>query len=160
MALAAFGIFIPNGRFAWETEDQNVVPTVLVEIVSESEKVVRIRVVDAQRAFEAFDGLLFAFGRFFVERLRRGIIFVALLEIRSLIPIRAGDDVRFAVVIEVAEVCPFRPVLVAESGLLEGVKQIIISGAGDTAGEERRKDEREFVHAQSLSATGRTVKPD
>ena len=122
VAVAAFRILIPCREFARKSEDQNVVPTVLVEIVSEGEKVVRIRVVDAQRAFEAFDGLLLAFGRFFVERLRRGIIFVALLEIRSFIPIGTGDDVRFAVVIEVAEVCPFRPELVAEPGSSRGVR--------------------------------------
>ena len=43
------------------------------------------------------------------------------LEIGAFIPERAGDDVHFAVVIEVAEVCAFAPELVGELDFLEGV---------------------------------------
>jgi len=67
---------------------------------------------------------------------------VAFLEVRPFVPVWTGDDVWLAVVIEIAEVGAFAPEFVAEPGLLEGVEQIIFCKAGDTAGKERRENER------------------
>ena len=119
VALAAFWIFVPGRDFSGKTEDQNVVPPVLVEVVGEGEEIVRVSVVGAEGAFESFDGRLLAVRVLFLERLRGGIVFVAFLEVRSLIPIRARDDVHFGVVIEVAEIRAFAPELVAELDLFE-----------------------------------------
>src|SRR5207244_8816732 len=115
-ALAAFGIFIPGGDVAGKSDDQNVVPTVLVEIVGEGEKVVRVSVVRAQRAFEALNGLLAAVGLLLFKSLCCRVIFVAVLEVRPFVPIGTRNDVHPAVVIEIAEVGALAPELVAALG--------------------------------------------
>src|SRR5258708_2818668 len=50
--------------------------------------------------------------------------FVALLEFRALIPKRTRDDVRFAVVIEVADVGALRPELVGELDFFERMNAV------------------------------------
>ena len=119
VAFAALRVFIPGGDFAGETENQDVVPAVLIEIVSEREKVVRVGVVGAERAFETLDRFPCAVGLLQCERFRRRIVFVAFLVVRPLPPIGTGDDVRLAVVVEVAEAGAFAPELVGELDFLE-----------------------------------------
>src|SRR5206468_1510025 len=89
VSLAAFGILIPGGNFTGKPEDENVVPAVPVEIVSEGEEIVGVSVVAAERAFEALDGLLLAVGALFLEGLSRGIILVAFLKVGPFIPVGA-----------------------------------------------------------------------
>src|SRR6266545_8328890 len=45
VAFAALRVFIPGGDFAGKTENQDVVPALLIEIVGEREKVDRVGVV-------------------------------------------------------------------------------------------------------------------
>ena len=40
VACAAFGIFIPGRFLARKTDDQNIVPSIVVEIINEREKIV------------------------------------------------------------------------------------------------------------------------
>src|SRR6266542_81652 len=158
MTFAALRVLIPGGDITGETENQNVVPAVLVEIAGEGKKVVRISVVAAERPFKAVDGLLSALGVLFLEGLRRRIIFVAFLEVRPFIPERARNDVPFAVVVEVAEVRALAPELVAEPGLLKGVQKVIFAGDHERARQSNEEGQRKLVHGLSLSATVPTVK--
>src|SRR5262249_28128293 len=116
-----FGIFKPGGLFAGKSNDQDVVPAILVEVDAKSEKVIRIGIVDTQRAFESFDGLFASIGLFVFEGPRRRIIFVTLFKIGSFVPIRAGNDVHFSIVVKIAESRAFTPKLVAQLRFLEGM---------------------------------------
>ena len=40
--VATLRIFIPGRLFAWEADDQDIVPAVLIEIVSEGEEIIGI----------------------------------------------------------------------------------------------------------------------
>src|SRR5439155_5279661 len=146
MAVAALGILVPSGNFTGKPEDENVVPAVLVEIVGEGEEIVGVSVIAAECAFEALDGLLLAVGVLLLESLCGGIIFVAYLEVRPFIPVGAGDDVHFAVVIEIAEVGSFTPELVVELGFLEGVQEVILSGGERSGAKACGDQERDSFH--------------
>src|SRR5258706_3326431 len=126
MAFAAFGIFIPGSVLAGKTIDQNVRPAVVVEVIDKREKVVRIRVVDAERGFEGGDLLLGAIGFLVFERCVGGIILMAFFEIRPLIPVGAGHDVHFAVVVEVAKVGALAPEFVGQLDFFKGVKKMVL----------------------------------
>jgi hypothetical protein len=130
VAFAALRIFVPGGDFTGETENQYVVPAVLVEIVGECEKVVRVGIVGAKGPFETLEGFFRAIGFLQFERLRGRIVFVALPKVRPLPPIGTGNDVQLAVVIEVAEVGAFAPEFVGELDLLER-GQSVIFGPGE-----------------------------
>src|SRR5262245_59618305 len=53
MAFSAFGIFEPRSVLAGKADDQNVVPAILVEVISPGEKIIRVGVLGAERALEA-----------------------------------------------------------------------------------------------------------
>src|SRR5262245_14759046 len=118
----AFRVFVPVRRRAWKAEDENVIPAVLVEVVAEREKVVRVTVLLAEPAVETGYGHLghrpeLEFERCGTARrlaLVGRVVLVALLEVWPGPPIRTGDDVQFSVLVEVAEICAFAPELVAE----------------------------------------------
>ena len=50
---------------------------------------------------------------------------MAFLEVRAFPPVRAGDDVHFAVVIEIAEAGPFAPELVGKLNFFKAVNAVI-----------------------------------
>ena len=160
VAVGTLGILKPRGRFTRKADDQDVVPAVLVEIMSEREKIVRVFVFHSQRALETFDGLLGGVGRFAFEGLGGRIIFMPLCEIRSFIPIRAGDDVGLAVAIEVAERRAFAPELVGELGLLEGVQRIIPGEHGEAGDQKCCEAESCFIHGACLAESVVPVKRD
>ena len=89
MAFAAARIFIPGSILAGETVNQNVVPAVAIEIISEGKEVVGIRIVKAVSAFET-GKILFSAVRFFAfETGVSGIILVTAGEVGAFIPVRA-----------------------------------------------------------------------
>src|SRR5256885_13196726 len=103
MPFLAPGILIPGGLFARETDDQNVIPSVFVEVISIGEEIVRVFILRSQGALEAFD-FFFCAIRFLASKRYCGTVeFVALLEIRPLIPIGAGDDIHCSIVIKITE---------------------------------------------------------
>src|SRR4051812_26460667 len=53
MPLAATRIFVPGSFFARKRVGENVCPTVMIEVVSESEKVVGVGIVGTISAFES-----------------------------------------------------------------------------------------------------------
>jgi len=63
----------------------------------------------AKRAFESGNLFIRAIGFFADEGFGRWIIFVALLEIGAFPPIGAGDDIHFAIMIEIAIVGALAP---------------------------------------------------
>ena len=112
---------VANGRFARESEDQNVIPTVVIEIVSVGEEVFGVSVVFAESTLEARhadfgDGAELEF-----ERFLSGSVFVAIFEVGTFIPKRTGDHVHFSVVIEVSKIRAFSPELVGHLDLFEAV---------------------------------------
>jgi hypothetical protein len=98
--LVLAGIEIDARFFAGETIDQHIGIAIVVEVVDEGEEVVGVIVVGFVGA-----GFLVAGG--FVD-------LVLLGEVRAFIPPRAGDDVHFAVFVEVGEVGAFAIELVVE----------------------------------------------
>src|SRR5207248_293549 len=124
VSVAALGIFIPGRLFAWKADDQDIVPAVFIEIVSEREEIIGILIFGSKRAFKAFDAL-FRPVRFFAnESLSCRINLVTLLKSGPFIPIWSRHDVRFAVVIEIAKRRAFGPELVRELDFFEAVRRI------------------------------------
>src|SRR5256885_13947715 len=91
------GILEPGSVRAGKAINQNVIPAVLVEVVSESEKVVRIGVIFAERALESRDGLFGSVLLLEFERFGGRVILMAHFEVGPLPPIRTGDDVHLAI---------------------------------------------------------------
>src|ERR1039458_2211798 len=120
----ALWIFKPTGVLGWKADDHDVRPSVVIEIVNESEEIIRVSVVHAQGAFKA-GGFLRSAGRVGArEKIRRWPIFVARFEIRPDIPKRSGRNIHNAVVIEISKVRAFRPKLIGQLNLLEAGNQI------------------------------------
>lgn len=92
------GVLVPKSVFAGESHLEHVQPAITVEIAREREEVVRVAVrID-----------------------RFGLVdFVPHLEVGPLEPPGSGDDVYFAVVVEIAYIRPFAVELVGEDDLLE-----------------------------------------
>src|SRR3954470_24897927 len=111
-AFLAFGILIPGCVQARETVNDNVVPPIFVQIVGESEKVIRVGVRFAQSAFKSRDGFFGAVLLLELESLFGGVIFVTLFERGAFPPVRTGNHVHLSVVVEVSEVYAFPPKLI------------------------------------------------
>src|SRR5437773_10371773 len=93
MSLAAFRIFVPGSVLARKAIDQDIIPTIAVEIVGESYESVGIGVVHSQAAFETGNGLFRAIAFLQLKSRVGAIDFMARLEFRPFIPEGAGDDV-------------------------------------------------------------------
>src|SRR5665213_141414 len=91
-------VFVPTGVFAGESDDQDVVPFVVLEAAGEGEEVVRILSIWIE----------FGLGLH---------VLMAFLEIRPFVPVRPGDHVGLAVVIKVAEGGAFAEEFVGERDL-------------------------------------------
>src|SRR5215470_10272115 len=114
MAVTAARVFIPCRLFAGEAVGKDVGPAVVIKIVRESEEVIGVRVIDAERAFKTRQGLFGAVGFLAFESGFGGIELVAVCEAGPLIPIGPGGDIVNAVVVEIAEGSAFSPELVVE----------------------------------------------
>ena len=88
MSFGAFGIFVPGGLFAGKSDDQDIVPGVFVEIEGVGEKVVGIGIFLAKGALKSFDGFLCSIRFLARERFGCRIIFMALFEVGSFVPVR------------------------------------------------------------------------
>src|SRR5882724_9883843 len=91
MALGAFGIFVPGSLLSGKSDDQDVVPPILVEVINESKKVVRVIIINAQRPFETGDVFRAGIGFLAFKSMGSRIVLMALFEVRSLVPNRPRD---------------------------------------------------------------------
>src|SRR5262245_4957394 len=109
MPFASFGVFIPGAFFSGKAKNEDVRPTIPVEIVGEGKKVLRVYVgvVSSDRFLGVGRVLWLIF-----ERSRR--IFVSSCEAGAFPPIRAGHNVVLTVLIEVTKVCALRPKFAAQ----------------------------------------------
>src|SRR3974390_2619914 len=112
MSLATFWILIPGRRRAWEPIHHDIGPAVSVKIIGVGQKTLRIRIVLPQCPLEAWDRLLGSISFFPLEVCRRRPDFVALFEIGSLVPKRAGNHIDMAVPIKIGDIGAFGPELV------------------------------------------------
>ena len=162
------GILIPIRRRARETENQNVIPAIAVEVVGEREEIIRVGVLLAETAVKARHRHFRHRPELQLERrgatgrlaLIRHVIFVTLLEVRSLEPEWPGHHVHLTVLVEVPEVRALAPELIAELLFLESVKREVICGTGGKGCRHDRceKGEARF-HALGLAGQLPTVKP-
>src|SRR3954452_24075448 len=113
MTVFAFWIFKPPRLFSWKSQDHNVGPPVVIDVVSVREEIVTVSILRPEPAFETAKRFLRAIQLVDSEGFSRRSVFVAHLEIRPFIPIRPRDNVVFTVVIEVTEVRTFTPKLLA-----------------------------------------------
>ena len=118
-------ILKPRRLLAGEAIDQNIRPAVRVEIAHKGEEIVRVSVLRPKRPLEAWNGFLFSVGTGASERLLRRIKLMPRLEIRPFIPIRPGDDVHFAIAIEVPEARALAPEMFAELELPKAVQDAV-----------------------------------
>ena len=136
----ALRVLEPRRLLPGEADDQDVVPAVLVEVEGPGEKVVGVLVLLAERALEARHVDLRHRPELQLERRRRRIVFVTRLEVGSLPPPRAGDDVVHAVVVQVAEAGALAPELVAQLDAFKGVELL---GQGQGGYRQRGQDDRD-----------------
>src|SRR5262249_22616698 len=113
--LLALRVLVPERFLSREADDEEVEPSVRVEVERPREEVVGV----VER----------------VERLRR-VDLVLFLEARPLVPVGARDDVALAVAIEVAERRPLAEELLRELDLLERRRDV--GSAGERGGGEQR----------------------
>ena len=66
---------------------------------------------------------------------------------------RAGDDIYFAVVIEIADVRAFAPELVGELDLFERVQDVIFGGGDERGGQGESGGDGNCVHALCLDTS-------
>ena len=112
VALAALRVFVPGSVLAGKSVGEDVEPAVVIEIVGEGEKVVRVGIVGTVSAFETGENFFGAVGFLMFERGIGGIKFVAIGEVGSFVPIRPGDNVINPIVIEIPKGRAFSPELV------------------------------------------------
>ena len=112
MFFAPLGVLVPGRLLPREAINQDVGPTVAVEIVSEHQEALGVGVVGPQPALESGNGFFGTVSPLSLEAGIRGSILMPLLESRSLIPKRARDYVHVAVVIEVCVARALGPELV------------------------------------------------
>src|SRR5262245_42187300 len=111
LAVRRFRILKPTGVLARKSDNEDVIPTVLVEIKSPSQKIIRILVLSAQRPFKPRHGHARHRAELQLECRGGGIIFMALFEIRPFPPPWPRDEVVLSVVVQVPKVGAFTPKL-------------------------------------------------
>src|SRR5436190_16397482 len=121
VSLSAFWIFEPGRVFAGETDYQNIVPAVFVEVVGPDKEIIRIRVLCSESAFISRHRHGGHRPQLELEGGFGGIILVLLFEIWALPPPGTGNKIVLPVIVEIAKVCPFAPELIIELNALEGV---------------------------------------
>ena len=142
MTLASFGVFVPSCFLSGEANDQNIVPTIPVEILDERKKVIRVLIVDTQSPFESRNLFTAPIRHLALESNRCRIIFMSLFEIRPFIPVRTGDEVRFAVPIKIAHSGALAPKLVAKLSFLETMEEVIRAGSRTPTGQQGCQNQR------------------
>src|SRR3954451_21022440 len=101
-------IIKPPGLFAGKADNDNIRPAVMIDIVRKCEEV---------------------FGILRDVKWHSFVVFVPLGELRAGVPIWTGDDVHYAVVIEVAEVGALAEKLIGELSLLERMQRVLLGAA-------------------------------
>ena len=103
----------PPGILARETQDQNVGPTVAVDVGRMSEEIGTVFVLIAQPAFVTAEGHLGPVSLALGNVVGRSV-FVAHLEGGAFIPEWAGDHIGHTVPVNIPKTCALRPKLIAQ----------------------------------------------
>ena len=147
VAFFALRILVPRRFLARKTENENIRPAITVEVVGEGKKIVRVGVLLSERAFEArnldFAPVIFLELKLFCC----GVVLVTFPEVRPFPPVWTRDNIHFAIVIEIAKVRAFRPKLVSELNLLEGVKFVIFGRNKQRARKQNTRKKGKFHNA-------------
>src|SRR5207247_3715271 len=125
MAFAALRVFVPGSILAGKTINQNICPSILIEIVGESEKVFRISVVRPEPSFVTRNDYFGPIALLALEGGIGGIELMTLFEVRSLVPEGTGNDIHYPIAIEIAEVGALGPKLIAELYFFERVNNVL-----------------------------------
>src|SRR4029450_13873319 len=105
-----------------KSDDEDVLPTVLVEVDRPGEEIVRVLVLLAEKSLEPWAVPPCRRPELQLERGGCRVVLVPLLEVGPLPPPGPRDDVVDTVVVQVAKVGSLAPKLVAQLSAREGVK--------------------------------------
>ena len=130
---------------------KDVRPPIAIEVKGVGQKVVRIPILTAQRAFETGDILRRPVRLFQRKLVGIRAISVAHFEIRPFPPVRPINDIHLPVVIEIPNRRPLRPKLVSELNLRELAGRHRLLAVNERGGKnEKRESKREKFHEMGL----------
>src|SRR5206468_3342467 len=108
----------------------------------ERKKVIRVIIVHTQRPFKSCNLFIAPISQLALESNRCRIILMTLFEIRPFIPVWTGDEVRFAVAIEITQSRAFAPKLIRELSFFEGMQEMIRARSRAPTGQQGYQNQR------------------